>query len=969
MSSPVTPGSVGSPSKKERRDSIMTDGQYQQLQELDDIKIKTMYQMVEDVEISTGGIAVAKKFLYLSNKQAASFNTTNMDNVLQALELPESHFVIRLVPSLKGMAENRAHKERHGKFVEKSNLPPLLNEDDRNRTEAQLILFVKHCILPVAMQTRALILCGGANDCSLSMAVQKVMGPILERMGSACPFTVIGMTFSFEVHAKAHEANNTIAGQYAAESKTWSRRFGDIHSILISRGQEIADMQQCDMNSACTHMILFESINVETQKIESKPRQSFENTFIESLVQKLPSIVIQAQSIDANVKTLADICRRKIPLLLLDSRERWPLLTPEENPGLCANPVTALAQELSALQVPKEATGQTVPDKVALAERLLKEHLEALRKGEGGGCHEEWNASTLSFLRAIKDFKMYRRKNERPQRWMSLIDAIESEDEALKRNKGFAGVRNDHSDDIEEKGLADLYFELIQGSLVTTRVEQLKAYIKSREPAWDTGGVKDGDGEGSGAADEGQPSDPKTDQGKRWLAYYQEQAERIAKTGGRETRRNIDDWMAVYEILTSANCFSESIFDLKGISKIMSDVAKIDHLPDRHTREALTLIQHAWCNVDAYRSTASCYKVIAKLCYFLMLLIGIMVVAVGLVSSAEIEIWGYLIGSEVGKYSIFALALANAVVAGLASFMNPAMRWHHLRSSALQQESEIWGLRTRTGKYREDRTVSSRSVEKTFHQVLKSIEESTFQSADLRQTTFYSKSKTKWSQHGQNPDQRCCCWKSCSCGGRTRNAKTAIMPVGSKDNTHHPFDNHHSPLRPDEYLKFRLQPVLSFYRGRLPRYSRSRTFTKVSSIIGSIGGSILAVFDLAGYTVVLVMVLSAIVAWSEFLGTEKKLNRYSTVVSGLSQIELWWTSLPEVERLSTRNIDTLVQSVEGQIRKERQGWRATSQSTKKLTEAIATSKGETGVTISAAVEPGDGGGKTASRRSSNSVLL
>jgi hypothetical protein len=687
-------------------------------------------------------------------------------------------------------------------------------------------------------------------------------------------------------------------------------------------------------------------------------------------VQKLPSIVIQAQAIDAGVTTLADICRRKIPLLLLDSRERWPLLTPEENPELCANPVTALAKEVLALQVPAEATGQTISDKVALAERLLKEHLEALGKCEGGGRHEEWDASTLSFLRAIRDFTMHRRKNERPQRGLSLMEAVAAEDEALKRNKGFAGVKNDHSDDIEEKGLANLFFEIMEGSRLTTRVAQLKAYIKSRQPTWHAGG--DGgdndDGDWGGEDDEGgqsllksslQPSDPKVEHAKRLLAHYQENAERIAKTGGRETQRDVDEWMAVYDVLTSTNCFSESIFDLEGISTIMSNVAKIDNLPDKHTREALALIQHAWCNVDSYHSTASCYKVVAKCCYALMLFIGITVVAVGLASQTG------LIESTAGKYCIFALTLANAVVAGLTSFMNPAMRWHHLRSSALQHESEIWGLRTRTGKYRENRAVSSRNVEKIFHEVLKDIEEATLQSADLRQTTFYSKSKSNWSQHGQNPDKRSCWWKCCCrccrcCGsGGAQNTKTNIVPMGK-------INNHHSPLRPDEYLSFRLQPVLCFYRGRLPRYSRSRTLTKVSSIIGSIGGSILAVFDLANFTVVLVMVLSAIVAWSEFAGTEKKLNRYSTVVSGLSQIELWWTSLPEVERLSARSIDLLVQSVEGQIRNERQGWRATSQSTKKLTETIEAASegvGEWGSASSSENTPG--AVDAPARRSSN----
>ena len=224
-SSNVTPGSVGSMVNGRRRSEIMSQGQLEQLQELDDIKVKTMFQMVEDVKISTGGLSISKKFLYLTNKQAASFNAPNMENVLQALELQESHFVIRLVPSLNGMAEFYSHKERRGTLSEKLNHSPTLNQDDLNRTESQLILFIKQCILPVAMQTRALILCGGADDCSISMAVKKVMGPVMERMGKECPFTIIGMVDAPEIHAKAHEGSKTVAGQYAAQSKTWSRRF------------------------------------------------------------------------------------------------------------------------------------------------------------------------------------------------------------------------------------------------------------------------------------------------------------------------------------------------------------------------------------------------------------------------------------------------------------------------------------------------------------------------------------------------------------------------------------------------------------------------------------------------------------------------------------------------------------------------------------------------------------------------
>ena len=85
----TTPGSVGSVVNGRRRSTILSQIQVEQLEELDDIKIKTMYRMVEDIEVSDGGLSVAKKFLYLSNKQAASFNSGNMHSVLQALELAQ----------------------------------------------------------------------------------------------------------------------------------------------------------------------------------------------------------------------------------------------------------------------------------------------------------------------------------------------------------------------------------------------------------------------------------------------------------------------------------------------------------------------------------------------------------------------------------------------------------------------------------------------------------------------------------------------------------------------------------------------------------------------------------------------------------------------------------------------------------------------------------------------------------------
>ena len=126
--------------------------------ELEAIKIKTMYQMVEDINLSDRGRMVQKKLLYLTTKQAASFNANNIKDVVQALELREAHFIIRLMPSYNGTEYNKSHREKKGMIAEPLNRPPEITHEDTLGTESQMILFVKHCILPVAMQTQALIL-------------------------------------------------------------------------------------------------------------------------------------------------------------------------------------------------------------------------------------------------------------------------------------------------------------------------------------------------------------------------------------------------------------------------------------------------------------------------------------------------------------------------------------------------------------------------------------------------------------------------------------------------------------------------------------------------------------------------------------------------------------------------------------------------------------------------------------------
>lgn len=143
---------------------------------VDEMKIQTMYKMVEDVNVDIGGKQVVKKVLYLTNKQAALFDDEAMARCIQALDIGEPKFVIKLCASPGVRSQSViSHSELKGTayaefnaFCPYGHLSCEIDKSDEGVVESQILLFMKTCILPLAKQTHALILITGANDCYLS---------------------------------------------------------------------------------------------------------------------------------------------------------------------------------------------------------------------------------------------------------------------------------------------------------------------------------------------------------------------------------------------------------------------------------------------------------------------------------------------------------------------------------------------------------------------------------------------------------------------------------------------------------------------------------------------------------------------------------------------------------------------------------------------------------------------------------
>lgn len=94
----------------------MSDRSYEQLDEgqkenVDQMKIQTMYNMVNDCKVSVGGRDTMKKVLYLTNKQASLFDDMAMERCLQALDIGDPKFIILLSTSF-GVRKSNVESSR-----------------------------------------------------------------------------------------------------------------------------------------------------------------------------------------------------------------------------------------------------------------------------------------------------------------------------------------------------------------------------------------------------------------------------------------------------------------------------------------------------------------------------------------------------------------------------------------------------------------------------------------------------------------------------------------------------------------------------------------------------------------------------------------------------------------------------------------------------------------------------------------
>lgn len=938
----------------------MSDRSWEEVEEadenVDEMKIQTMYKMVDDCRVSIGGRETTKKVLYLTNKQAALFDDAAMERCLQALDIGDPKFIIMLSTSGGVRSQMmKAHAEcigtptaEWGPDGDMDFMTAEIDVSDERAVESQLLIFMRTCVLPVAMQTRALIIISGANDCFLGAALSDVALGEQVRLGKDCPFTVVATVYEHEVHYLAVR-RGSLACQIAKQSQSWRNRLNFTSQFWKTINGGV--LQQCDLSPAASRYIVFESIDeardevtggfdVKHSKKNVSLRASFETVFLQMMTRKLPSIAIQSHYINKGLQYLVDLASRNIPVLLLDTRERaitsrraktrLSTLLAEKSDAFPKIPV----ETLEKIEVDDE-TSLTIDSRhelLRIAEQMVEREWKVLTEHHTA-C--DIDTAELSFFHAV----------------LMLGSQIKGSSNLGANPDLYAKIR-----DLErlERTNKDSNKALIPPELVTRVIEYILTKIQAYQTIARLAHIE------HWLEDHDPDMDHLIEEAIQHRDMMRKRVENIKKKGGIVSESTSTDvWLDYYDILTSNNTHSGSVFDCDELKRIMGSVAKIDRLPDSDTLEALRTIQDAWDYVETYHMVADNYKIVTKLAYFVIILMGIAIVFLNISS---------FVYNFDARTAIIVLSFVTTLLVGYVSFMNPAVRWQQLRMAALQIESNIWMFRTRAGKYRSNGEGFDHSAEKLLVEELQNINSIVLEGADIKGTSFYSRGTSKNLHNQHNPsiksfgaidyflknNQSPPLTKQDQ-GKKEEERKTRIktLPIyDSATDVEVPLtsvvtylrdddddyeaeanDSHYEPLQPDSYIRFRIIKAMNFYKARIPVSYRIRVLAQFFLLLGSIATGALAFFGEAAWASAATIIASGISGFLEFDGTVNKINRYSTTIQALHQTILWWQTLPQIEKSVTSNIDTLIITCEDILQREQQAWKSTTQAVKMLAKA------------------------------------
>ena len=936
-----------------------------ELSELENLQVQSVYSLIEQVKVDDD----TKSVLYLTNLQAKAFEKKPIQRVLDAMQIKTPRFVINL--SLNSFASDYRNKScAYGSQVpfsgpskgRTSTVTSHHNHGELNVTdliafERRMTVFIQRCILPVAAETQALILLHTDNDVFTS-CFAKACNLFSKSVGGDLPFTVITFAPSVWVGA-ACTVEGTVAHQIVTQSKRWGSKLPAILKAMglsLDKGngtrldnskKRLSRVTFQDLPRCCTHYVIVESLNMSKSiaSEDSGPLTDLKDSFVQRLTTENPSIAI-GTAMAFDLEWLINYVARGLPLLLLDSR-------PPPRDGRYGRSLHEAEEDLAELNKRLVASGTF---NMYTSSTLAHLH-QVLNKPDATPDSKTIQVDQDNSIHAvIAEEKRVRAEAE------NLGDGPDAhgQDKIMRALSIFAKTNT-----VNRKVFGEWGLRLMQSQLVSLHevrdVEQLNTWLLELCVAWQYD-FQAFDPYGPYSLIKGSHRITRGVDSSRFLSLKwgmqrekrlvdilwvnPDQAQkRDVDIGGMQaalastledgiqklheivyvehTPNDIrhDTQVQLRDMLSSENVFSGNLSNLDALQRKITQLAKLNKLPSNNSFQAMNILRKCWDSVDIYTHEAARSKLLSKLAYFVMLLIGAAnVLVIALNANNPL----YMPDTERAAV-ILILSLSAAVIAGVTAYMDPGQRWMNLRGAALSLESDIWKFRTRTGRYSQlgaGGTVDPRLADTQLQQMLDEMERHIGKAGSVSETSFYAKfvvfggpkSTIKELAHGQ--------YDGCAMSGT----------FGTSNEN----DDHHTPCTAPAYLEMRVQPLVQYYQSKLPLYYRRRTTSEVLLLLISLAGTLFTFLKIDQWTGVASAVGAAITAWSAFSDTRSKLTRYSNTVEKIKSVMLWWDSLTTVAQANAGNISELVTRCEDLFEREREAWSSTSMidSTVGNTEAV-----------------------------------
>jgi hypothetical protein len=324
-------------------------------------------------------------------------------------------------------------------------------------------------------------------------------------------------------------------------------------------------------------------------------------------------------------------------------------------------------------------------------------------------------------------------------------------------------------------------------------------------------------------------------------------------------------------IISNRNFHHLNLHDVEGAGKLVGELVKLDRLPNETSLQGLLLIKDAWCEYDVTMMMASKYKFRSKLVFVIQLFLAWAMIVVATARSDCLTFRLTDSDRRILSHVLFGFATIITLTSSLDSILNAKTRWRQLRSCACSLESIIWFYRARIGRFQQSISENTRP-ELELCDAINTWRLDLVSSADLQTSDLEKMHAPEVYKHNQlvSKEVREMRAEVASTkrsinqiegqGGKLKTEGTdnpALQQFKSKLKSDEAKlaeataslvladDDHYTPVKPEAYIRTRLQKAMNFYQERLPLYNRMRFILRITLIMVTATSTVLAYLEMS----------------------------------------------------------------------------------------------------------------------------